>query len=100
MTDEEIDRLTIGEVRAISARAADALAKFAEARALLGAPVVTNHFVPVGAAVILPNTRPPTTKRAELTADEIAQRDVLVAQSRGVGLTEAEEAEMLAKAGR
>lgn len=39
LTPEDIDKLTIGEVRAIAARAAEALVKFREAQLALGAPI-------------------------------------------------------------
>lgn len=81
MTDEDIDKLSIGEVRAIASRAADALAKFAEARALLGgSPAATVVRVDDFGHPV--NRRPPSTKGAELTPDELAQREVLMAARR------------------
>ena len=76
MTPEEIGALTIAEVEAISARASDALAKFAEARALLGGGPyeIGNTIQPAR-----PSRRPPTTKGLVLTDDEIAQREALMA---------------------
>lgn len=47
MTNEEIDRLSIAEVRAISERAADALSRFREVQAMLGGAIM----VPTGSRV-------------------------------------------------
>lgn len=55
MTNEEIDRLTIAEVRAISERASDALSRFREVQSMLGAPlsVPAAHSPPPGSPSLL-----------------------------------------------
>lgn len=90
MTDDEIDALTIADVKRITARATEAVEKFAEARALLGI-----QFGPAREVAMPPaaNRRPPTTKAIELTAEEVAQREMLMLANRG--LTPEEEAKLV-----
>lgn len=79
MTSDEISKLTIGEVEAIVSRATEALTKFREAQVLLGGGSADGQAPAVVAGL---NRRPPTTKQAELTPDERAQRDLLLAANR------------------
>jgi hypothetical protein len=90
VTSEEIDALTLADVKRITERATEAIAKFAEARALLGIQFgPPSDMVPVAfsAPVGYPapaNRRPPTTKGIELTPDELAQREALMLAARGL----------------
>ena len=98
MTDEEIDALTLADVKRITERATEAIAKFAEARALLGIQFGPSQPVDHSAGSFPRvaeqlNRRPPTTKGIELTPDELAQREALLLAARG--LTPEEEAKLV-----
>lgn len=73
MTADEIDRLTIAEVRAIAERASEALAKLQEVQALLGGAGSVTAVTPSPRHVAAP---------PQLRPDEMARREALLAQNR------------------
>ncbi len=81
MSPEDIGNLTIAEVEAINLRATEALQKFNEARAALGAVVQTS--APLAPPVALRVAGRPMRQNPTLTDDEIAERERLVAANRG-----------------
>lgn len=71
---EVLESMTLAELEAIAARFGAAVATIREAQALLGGGSAVDH-----APVVAANRRPPTTKGAELSPAEIAQREALMA---------------------
>lgn len=83
MTADEIDALTIADVRAIADRAHEALAKLREVQSLLGGAMGATPAAqgPVAVPVALPTrVRTPMTEAEK--ADLRAQREALVARNR------------------
>jgi hypothetical protein len=78
MTDDEIDRLTIAEVRAINARAEAALRTLRELGLMGGA---AGNPQPAEAPSV-PAAPPARRPRPEMPADMRAQREALLAQNR------------------
>lgn len=79
MTLDDIDKLTIGEVRAIAERAGAALEQLHRVQALLGGAMAGS-----GSALLpRPSHAPP-----QLTAEEMAQREALLRRNRDDGLPE------------
>ena len=81
MTADEIDRLTIAEVRAIADRAHEALARLREVQSLLGGAAANQPTTEAPSVAVVP----PARRRPELTPAEQAQRDALLAQNRADG---------------
>ena len=88
MTPDDIDKLTIAEVRAIAERAHDALTKFREVQSLMGgaATASTSKTSPSAADVASPAPNGhPTRVRTPLSDAEVAElaarRDALLIQN-------------------
>lgn len=87
MTDDEIDALTLGDVRRIVARATEAAKSLTELRTLFG-PVVAPASAQAPAAQLVPGQalpeRPPTAPQHEAYLATIrGEREALVAKNRG-----------------
>lgn len=89
MTDEEIDALTLGDVRRIVERATAASASLKELRGLFGAPAPVPAPAPIQAQPPaqwppLPERPPSNPAHDEWLATQKAQREQLLAQNRSV----------------
>lgn len=85
MTAEEIGKLSLADLEAIATRFEAAVKTIREAQSLLGG-------VPARAAPVAPAARlvRPSTKGVQLTDEEIAEREALLAMTRGPATSDPE----------
>lgn len=94
MSPDEIDKLTIAEVRAIAERAHEALARLRDVQSLLGGAVAPTQPAQVHAtsAAVSPTSYPPTRTHTPLEPGEAeaiaARRAALLADSRAAAEAE------------
>lgn len=89
MTSDEIGNLTLAELEAIAARFEAAVKTIREAQSMLGQPVLHNAYAIAPPAPVARDTRR-STKATQLTDEEIAEREALLAHTRGPARNESE----------